>query len=103
VAAAPWILPLGVLCIAVVHAAVYGCIREGLRGRGIVRGLKFGAVAWALMAPWFEFYLPWNAMHEPPLLVALELLCWLLVLLATGAAIGSVYEWRMARAPAPGR
>jgi hypothetical protein len=93
----PWILPAGILALAVIHAAVYGAIRDGLRGGRFVRGLKFGAVAWALMAPWFEFYLPWNAMHEPALLVALELACWLLVLLAAGAAIGSVYEWRIGR------
>jgi hypothetical protein len=95
--AQPWIFPVGLLCIAVVYAAAYGCVRDGLRGGRVARGLKFGILAWALMAPWFEFYLPWNVMHEPPLLVALELLCWLLVLLATGAAIASVYEWRMAR------
>src|SRR5262245_43361002 len=75
VADQPWILPVGLLVIATIHAAVYGCIREGLQGGKLRRGLKFGFVAWALMAPWFEFYLPWNVMHEPPLLVALELLC----------------------------
>lgn len=97
VATRPWILPVAILGLAVVYAAVYGCIRDGLRGGRVARGLKFGAVAWALMAPWFEFYLPWNAMHEPPVLVLLELACWLLVLLATGAAIASVYEWRIGR------
>ena len=98
VADAPWILPVGVLAIAVIYSAVYGWIRDGLRGGKLARGLKFGVVAWALMAPWFEFYLPWNAMHEPPLLVALELACWLLVMLAVGAAIASVWEWRAGRA-----
>jgi hypothetical protein len=100
VAARPWILPVGILAIALIHAFVYAWIRDGLRGGRVARGVRFGVVAWALMAPWFEFYLPWNVMHEPPALVALELILWLLVLVATGIAIASTYEWRIGRARA---
>ena len=54
------------------------------------RGLRFGALAWTLMVPWFEFYLPWNVLREPALLVALELVCWLGVMLLVGLTIAAV-------------
>jgi hypothetical protein len=54
------------------------------------RGLRFGFVGWLLMAPWFEFYLPWNVLREPAPLVALELACWAAVLLGVGLAISGV-------------
>ena len=54
------------------------------------RGLRFGIVSWVLMAPWFEFYLPWNVLHEPAPLVLLELVCWAGVLLIVGLAIAGV-------------
>jgi len=46
------------------------------------------------MVPWFEFYLPWNVMHEPLLPVLLEMIHWLGVLLSVGFAIAGVYEWK---------
>lgn len=42
------------------------------------------------MAPWFEFYLPWNVLREPAPLVVLELACWLGVMLLVGTAIAGV-------------
>jgi hypothetical protein len=53
-------------------------------------------VAWVLMVPWFEFYLPWNVMHEPIMLVILEMVLWLCVHLIVGIVIAGVYEWRNA-------
>ena len=38
--------------------------------------------------PWFEFYLPFNVMREPLPLVALELVCWFLVLQLVGTTVG---------------
>jgi hypothetical protein len=43
-----------------------------------------------MMALWFEFYLPWNVLHEPAPLVALELVLWLGVMLLVGIAIAGV-------------
>jgi hypothetical protein len=57
----------------------------------IARGLAFGAVAWALFTPWFEFYLPWNLMLEPTLLVLLEMLCWAGIMLLVGVAISLAF------------
>jgi hypothetical protein len=91
-AAAPWIVPLGCLLMGMIHAAVYAGIRSGLGDGRLRRGLRFGVAAWALMAPWFELYLPWNAMHEPFPLVLLELALWLLVMLGVGVAVAVVHE-----------
>jgi hypothetical protein len=92
VGAKPGALVLGVLLIGIVYGIVYARIRESLGSGSLSRGLRFGFVAWALMALWFEFYLPWNVMHEPSGLVVLELVLWLLLLLLVGVTIASVYE-----------
>lgn len=96
VADAPWTLPVGLLVIGMIYGVAYGFVRRAFPGRPWwKKGLAFGAVAWALMVPWFEFYLPWNVMHEPAALVLLEMACWAGVLLIVGLAIAGVYEWRL--------
>jgi hypothetical protein len=94
-AGAWWILPVGLLTIGVLYGIVYHFIRRAFPEKPWwKKGLQFGLVAWVLMVPWFEFYLPWNVMHEPVLLVAFEMALWLAVLIIVGIAIASVYEWR---------
>ena len=83
----PWLLPLAFLVIALIQAAVFAFLRPALPTGRIRRGLAFGAVAWALFVPWFEFYLPWSLMLEPTLLVLLELLCWAVIMALVGLAI----------------
>ena len=51
------------------------------------RGLRFGALAWLFMVPWFELYLPWNVLHEPMPLVLLEAACWWITLTCSGLGI----------------
>ncbi len=89
-AEAPWLLVVGVLGIGVLWGWVYVWIASGWSGSWWRRGLRFGVVGWVLMAPWFEFYLPWNVLREPELLVALELLCWAGVLAGVGLAISGM-------------
>lgn len=55
-------------------------------GSVLKRGALFGSIAWLLMNPWFEFYLPWNVMHEPLSLVFLEMALWFFVMLLVGIA-----------------
>lgn len=101
VAGAPWVLPVGVLAIGVLYGSVYRFVRRAFPGRPWwSKGLRFGAVAWALMVPWFEFYLPWNVMREPIPLVILEMVLWLGVLLIVGLAIAGVSESGLRREPA---
>jgi hypothetical protein len=95
-AGAWWILPLGLLAIGVLYGFVYHFVRRAFPGKSWkVKGIQFGLVAWALMVPWFEFYLPWNVMHEPVMLVILEMVLWLGVLLIVGITIAGVYERRL--------
>jgi hypothetical protein len=90
-----WILPLGLLTIGVLYGIVYHFIRKAFLGKPWwKKGLQFGLITWVLMVPWFEFYLPWNVMHEPVMLVAFEMVLWLGVLLMVGITIAIVYEWR---------
>lgn len=104
VADAPWILPAGLLVIGMIYGVTYGFVRRAFPGRAWwKKGLAFGAVAWALMVPWFEFYLPWNVMHEPARLVLLEMACWAGVLLIVGLTIAGVYEWRLNAGDRTGR
>jgi hypothetical protein len=86
-AEAPSAILVGLLLIGLIHAGVYTWLEPKLSGNGLRKGLLFGLAAWALMVPWFEFYLPWNVMREPLPLVLLEVGCWLVVLLGVGVAI----------------
>lgn len=87
-ATTPWAIPLGLMLISQIYAFVYATIQRGLPGRTPTgRGVAFGLVAWALAFTWFEFYLPWNVMLEPVALVAVELACWLGVMLLVGLSI----------------
>jgi hypothetical protein len=83
----PWIMPLGLIGFGLINAWVYAIIRSAMGRTMLKRGLLFGLILWLIMAPWFEFYLPWNVMWEPAPLVALELLCWFGVMQMVGHAI----------------
>ncbi|MEM6813022.1 MAG: hypothetical protein AAF600_01355 [Bacteroidota bacterium] len=82
-----WIIIVGLLCIGIIYSIVFSFVGPRLTGTNLQKGIKFGFISWALMVPWFEFYLPWNVMHEPTLLVLLEVFCWALVMLLVGIAI----------------
>jgi hypothetical protein len=88
--AAPQIVIAGVLGIGLAWGWVYTWIAPAWGASWSRRGLRFGVIAWVFMAPWFEFYLPWNVLHEPAGLVALELVLWLGVMLLVGLAIAAV-------------
>jgi hypothetical protein len=83
----PLLLPLGLIGISILYAAVHDSIRAALLGSIWQRSARFGLLLWTAMVPWFEFYLPWNVMHEPPLLVVLECICWFVVLQLVALAI----------------
>jgi hypothetical protein len=85
------ILPMGLLLIGVVYACTFEWLGPRLGAAPVPRGLAFGSIAWALMVPWFEFYLPYNVMREPLSLALLEAMCWLLVLLGVGVTTSIVH------------
>jgi hypothetical protein len=91
IATDPWLLPAGFLAVALIQACVFAFIRPALPGGLVMRGLAFAAVAWGLLVPWFEFYLPWSLMLEPTLLVLLEMLCWAAIMTLVGLAISLAF------------
>ena len=91
IATDPWLLPVAMLVIALVQTLVFAYIRRALPNGLFLRGLAFGAIAWALFVPWFEFYLPWSLMLEPTALVLLEMLCWAGVLGLVGLSISFAF------------
>lgn len=91
-AESPGALIAGILLIAWIYAGVYAWLSPRLPGGTLRRALTFGLIAWALMVPWFEFYLPWNVMREPLALVLIEAMCWLVVMLAVGVSVAGVQQ-----------
>jgi hypothetical protein len=81
---------IGFLIVGVAYSLAYHLIGRRLPGKPLRKGMLFGLGSWLLMNPWFEFYLPWNVMHEPIPLVLLEMVLWLIVLLLVG--IVTVYS-----------
>jgi ribosomal protein S18 acetylase RimI-like enzyme len=82
----------GILAIGVAWGFAFALVARSWRGAWWSRGLKFGALGWVLMVPWFEFYLPWNVMLEPWPLVLVEATCWAAVLLTVGLTIAGVEQ-----------
>lgn len=83
----PWVLFIGLLIIATLYSFAFKLLWEKLPFNRWKRGAFFGLISWLLMTPWFEFYLPWNVMHEPFPLVMLEGVLWFLVLQLVGITI----------------
>ncbi|WP_350284775.1 hypothetical protein [uncultured Croceitalea sp.] len=81
------IIIIGLLLIGIIYSIVFSFVGPKLSGSNLQKGTKFGLISWSLMVPWFEFYLPWNVMHEPILLVLLEAFCWVLVMISVGISI----------------
>jgi hypothetical protein len=96
----PEIILIGLAIIGIVWGWVYAIVARAWRVVWWQRGARFAALAWALMVPWFEFYLPWNVLLEPAPLVALELLCWAVVMLLVGLTIAGI-ETFLARFGSP--
>lgn len=77
--------------IGAVHGLVFLWIEPALP-RGIAaRGAAFALILWALTALYFEFHAPFNMFGEPPVLVAVELVFWIVVTLVQGLVLSAVY------------
>ena len=70
-----WLLVEGFFVTGLFMAIALNIINRGLKGSWLKRGLIMGCIAWMLVIPWFEFYLPYNLMREPLPLVFLEGSC----------------------------
>jgi hypothetical protein len=84
------IVVIGLMLIGLIWGWAYNSIARVWPPNWWQRGLRFALLAWALMVPWFEFYLPWNVLREPAVLVALEMVCWAAVMVLVGLTIAGV-------------
>ncbi len=94
VAENPLILPLGLIVVGIFTGLVFSFLNDKLSYGWLKKGLIFGLIHWALMTPWFEFYLPFNVMREPFLLVLLEMFLWLCVALTIGIYLSFVFNFK---------
>lgn len=81
---------IGMGIIGLFPAGVFLYLNNKLPGNWWQKGLKYGLLHWALVTPWFEFYLPYNVMHEPLPLVLFEVGLWLCVALLLGLGMSAV-------------
>jgi hypothetical protein len=56
-----------------------------------LKGLSFGIMLWALVAVFFELFTPYGLFGEPPILLAYELILWLIGLSTIGTLMGMLY------------
>ncbi len=89
----PWLVFKGLFVVGVLLAIAFLYVNQLMKGRWWQKGLKFGMLHWLMMTPWFEFYLPYNVMHEPFLLVLLEGVLWLGVCLTVGLGMSAIYNF----------
>lgn len=78
------VLWMGLMVVGFFAASAFLLLNNKLSGGWLKKGLLFGVINWMLMTPWFEFYLPYNVMNEPMLLVLFEAVLWLCVSLCIG-------------------
>lgn len=84
---------VGFLIVGLAFSFAYHLVARWMPGKNAQKAMLFGFIAWLLMNPWFEFYLPWNVMHEPLLLVLLEMILWLGVLMSVSFATVMTYHF----------
>lgn len=85
---------IGFLIVGTAFSSAFYLMREWIPGNTFKKGIKFGLVAWLLTITWFEFYLPWNVMHEPLVLVVLELFLWIIVQMLVALSLAYThYFW----------
>lgn len=77
-------------------AGAFLIVNPGLKGGWLRKALSFGLLHWLLMVPWFEFYLPYNVMHESLPLVLFEALLWMATNLATAVVLSFILNFSVA-------
>ena len=86
----------GFFVCGIFAATAFLIVNSKFNGGWLKRGVVFGFVYWAIMIPWFEFYLPYNVMNEPLGLVLFEASLWLITILLTACYMSFVLNFRSA-------
>jgi hypothetical protein len=90
----PCLVLKGLWIAGLFMGGVFVFLNDKLTGGVVKRGMTFGLVAWALIIPWFEFYLPYNVMREPQPLVLFECFLWLGAMLTIGLGMSVILNFR---------
>jgi hypothetical protein len=92
-----WFLVEGFFVTGLLMAVALSLINPKLSGSWLKKGWFLGCIAWLLVIPWFEFYLPYNVMREPLALVLLEALLWFGVMLLVGLSASFTLNYEFSR------
>ncbi|PPK46722.1 hypothetical protein B0G57_102317 [Trinickia symbiotica] len=101
IVAAPAPMLIGLLLFGCVHAAIYDWLAPHWPTGVTARAIRFAGLNFVLAYVFFEFFAPFNLFGEPLVLVALELIFWLIVATAEAFVIASIAE-RARRHSVPG-
>jgi hypothetical protein len=88
----PVAMALGFVALAVLHAFVYRWLAPGWPPGILRRALRMTALLFFLSYLFFEFFTPFNQLHEPLPLVALELAFWALAAFAEAFTLAWLIE-----------
>ena len=84
----------GFYLIGTLSLLVFLFLSDRLKGSWYRKAISFSLVQWVLMIPWFEFYLPYNVMHEPFKLVLLEATLWFGVILSVSCVYSFIINYK---------
>ncbi|MEA3399740.1 MAG: hypothetical protein U9R79_00710 [Armatimonadota bacterium] len=88
----PVLMGLGAIGLSVVRAWIYLWLSRGWPAGVVPRALRFGALIWALVYLFWEFFTPLNMFGEPVVLTLLELAFWAVVAFAEAFGTAAVAE-----------
>ncbi|HMG14999.1 MAG TPA: hypothetical protein VK590_06110 [Saprospiraceae bacterium] len=84
----------GFYLIGTLSLIVFLYLNNRINTNWIKKAFSFSLIQWALMIPWFEFYLPYNVMHEPFNLVLLEAGLWYGVILLVSVVYSFILNFK---------
>lgn len=97
IGAAPAPMVIGLLLFGFIHAAIYEWLAPHWPIGLTARAIRFASLNFVLAYLFFEFFAPFNLFGEPLVLVALELVFWLIVATAEAFAIAALAEYARRR------
>lgn len=76
-----------------VYSFLFAVLYDSIPGNGrIAKGVFYGVILWALIAVFFELFVPNGLFGEPVLLLAYELFLWLISLVSVSIVISLIYK-----------
>lgn len=99
----PLVMMLGFFLYSMLHVGVFIGLFPSIPGRSWkCKGMAFGAAVLVFQYGYFEFFGPFNQYHEPPHLIAYELLLQGFMAFSEALVISRLLTPRLAACPEPG-